>query len=81
MKGLPSTLAGWVTFYLFLIAVVVVVAWVSTGVDLPQAVSSILSMIAGGFLTLLTGKAIEQLAGTKTTIDSTTTVETPPKGE
>lgn len=56
MKGLPSTLAGWIVFYLFLITVAVLIAWVVIQKDIPQMVGNVLSGVIGGFLGVLTGK-------------------------
>jgi len=79
MRGLPSTLAGWIVFDLFLLGVIVVGAWVSTGLDLPQGVANVIIAIVSGFLGLLTGRAMEVPSNSKVTTDSTTTTVTEPE--
>lgn len=61
MRGLPSTLAGWIVFDLFLLGVIVVVAWMVMGTDLPQGVANVIIAIVSGFLGLLTGRAMEAI--------------------
>ena len=77
MRGVPSTLAGWIVLYLFLIVVAVIAAWVITGLDLPQGVANIVVAVVSGYIGILTGRMLEQLGGeskiTTTTVDSTKT--------
>lgn len=58
MKPYPSTLAGWIVFYLFLMVIGVLVVWVVTREDIPQMVGNVLSGVIGGFLGVLTGKTM-----------------------
>ena len=55
---LPTTLAGWIIFYLFLLAIAVLGSWVLTGKDIPQMTGNIMSGVIGGFLGFLTGQSV-----------------------
>jgi len=56
MKMLPSTLAGWIVFYLWMICIMVLGAWVLTREDIPQMVGTVLTGVVSGYLGVLTGK-------------------------
>jgi len=79
MRVIPSTLAGWIVAYLFLLGISVIVAWVTTGLDLPQGVANVIIAIVSGFLGLLTGRAMEVPSNSKVTTDSKTTTVTEPE--
>lgn len=55
---LPSTIGGWVIFYLFLIALSAMAYSLFTGKDIPQGTAGIVGSVVAGYLGLITGQAM-----------------------
>lgn len=54
---LPTTIAGWVVFYLFSLGIAVLATYVLTREDIPPVIANIVVAIVSGFLGFLTGQA------------------------
>lgn len=78
---LPTTLAGWIVFYLFLITMLVLGSWLWTGRDVPQMTGNILTGVITGFFGFVTGQGVSYPKNSEVKTDSTTTVTTPADGE
>ncbi len=59
MKLLPSTLSGWLIFYLFLMVVGCLVFVAATGKDLPQMAGNVVTAVVSGYLGFLKGSGAE----------------------
>lgn len=79
VKGFPSTLAGWVIFYLFVMAETLIIVWAFIQTDIPQGVANVLIAIVSGFLGLLTGRAMEIASNASVKTETTTTTVSPPE--
>lgn len=78
---LPTTLAGWIVFYLFLITMLVLGAWILTGKDVPQMTGNVITGVIGGFLGFLTGQGVSYPKDPKVSTNTETTVTTPKDSE